>query len=57
MWCADGEDSLDQAIAEGDGVIWIRKQFTNSQKIAEEQAKGRTDKTVEELVLEEFISF
>lgn len=57
MIYGDFEDDLDAAIQGGDDLIWIKWKFTTSQQIAEEQIKGKTKQTIEEIISEDFLGF
>lgn len=57
MMYGDFENDLDAAIQRGEDLIWIKRKFTTSQQIAEEQIKGKTKQTIEEIIPEDFLGF
>lgn len=53
----DEVTDIQDAIREGDDLIWIWAKFTPAQQVAEEQNKGKDKKTLEQMVPEDFIGF
>lgn len=57
MTNSDEVTDIQDAIREGDDLIWIQAKFTLAQQVAEEQNKGKEKKTLEQMVPEDFIGF
>lgn len=57
MTNSDGVTDIHNAIRESNDLIWIRAKFTPAQQVAEEQNKEKEKKTLEQMVLEDFIGF
>lgn len=57
MTNSDRVTDIQDAIKEGDDLIWIRAKFTPAQQVAEEQNKRKEKKTLEQMVPEDFIGF
>lgn len=57
MTNSEGVTNIQDAIKEGDNLIWIWAKFTLAQQVAEEQNKEKEKKTLEQMVLEDLIGF